>query len=98
MSSTFHLKRFGISARLRLRAGGACPVSVSGAICLYVIILPADDTPISSRRACVTTTHGGHMTRTRSGLGQKLEDLSSTATRWTGSTPALALAVGMLLV
>ena len=38
------------------------------------------------------------MTRTRSGLGQKLEDLSSTATRWTGSTPALALAVGMLLV
>ena len=38
------------------------------------------------------------MTDRRGGLGQLLERLSSAATRWTGSTPALLLAVGMLVV
>jgi len=38
------------------------------------------------------------MTRKRNGFGQKLEDLSSAATKWTGSTPALACAVGLIAV
>jgi len=38
------------------------------------------------------------MTRTQGGLGAVLERLSSAATRWTGSTPALVLAVSMLIV
>lgn len=38
------------------------------------------------------------MTRRRRGFGDTLERLSSVATRWTGSTPALMLAVGMLVL
>ena len=38
------------------------------------------------------------MTRKRNGFGQKLEDLSSAATKWTGSTPALACAVGLIVL
>ena len=38
------------------------------------------------------------MTRRGAGLAGLLERLSSAATRWTGSTPALLLAVGMLAV
>src|SRR5262245_5374187 len=38
------------------------------------------------------------MADSRDGLGHLLERVSSAATRWTGSTPALLLAVGMLAV
>jgi low affinity Fe/Cu permease len=38
------------------------------------------------------------MVHTRSGFGETLERLSSAATRWTGSTPALMCAVGVIVV
>src|SRR5215471_4127654 len=41
---------------------------------------------------------GGNMTRNRSGVGQKLEHLSSAATKWTGSTTALMCAAGIIVV
>jgi low affinity Fe/Cu permease len=38
------------------------------------------------------------MTHTSEGFGRILERLSSKATRWTGSTPALLVAVGIIVV
>ena len=38
------------------------------------------------------------MTHKRGGFGETLERLSSAATRWTGSTPALTCAVGVIVV
>lgn len=38
------------------------------------------------------------MTHTLGGFGQTIERLSSRATRWTGSTPALLVAVGIIVV
>ena len=38
------------------------------------------------------------MIHTRNGFGQTLERLSSAATRWTGSTPALTCAFGVIVV
>jgi low affinity Fe/Cu permease len=38
------------------------------------------------------------MTRKRGGFGETLERLSSAVTRWTGSTPALLTAVGVIIV
>jgi low affinity Fe/Cu permease len=41
---------------------------------------------------------GGDMPGQRGGFGQTLERMSSAATRWTGTTPALLLAVGIIIV
>lgn len=38
------------------------------------------------------------MSRARNGLGETFERISTAATTWTGSTPALLAAVGMLVI
>jgi low affinity Fe/Cu permease len=74
-------------------------VIVSGAILLYVIICRRrlDGVPRALLRVRPNYP-GGDMTNKRIGFGAGLERLSSAATRWTGSTPALLCAVLVIVI